>query len=121
VKLYHSPHRGWELPGQQSKAAFRVDIPSTPVALCQWLQERNVSPEPGQPAGSLFSAPVAAQRAPEPLPINMATAAIPQKPQPSSFEASAIEEFILDRATVAEVERIFQALGCRFAEARRAA
>lgn len=39
------------------------------------------------------------------------------KPDPSAdFEASQIEAFILDRASVAQVERIMCALGCRFGE-----
>jgi hypothetical protein len=44
MKLYYEHTQGgyWELPGQQSKSASRVDIPSTPVALCAWLNERRV-------------------------------------------------------------------------------
>lgn len=34
-------------------------------------------------------------------------------------EASEIEDFILNRATVAQVERLFAAMGTRFAEARK--
>jgi hypothetical protein len=121
MKLYfeHTGGGHWELPGQQPKGASRVDIPSTPVAMVAWLNERRVPIAPGASSpglldydggsGSSFDAP--------PKPFVAAPA--PATPQPSSFEATAIEEFILDRATVAEVERIFAVLGTRFAEARR--
>jgi hypothetical protein len=43
--------------------------------------------------------------------------AIPLKPDAGAdFSASQIESFILERASVAQVERIMAALGCRFGE-----
>lgn len=51
---------------------------------------------------------------------------LPAAPPPTSpdagwdFTASEIEDFILNRATVAQVENIFAVLGTRFAERRAA-
>ena len=40
----------------------------------------------------------------------------PPRYSPSAIETDQIEEFIFERASVAQCERIFAALGCRFGE-----
>lgn len=42
-KLYHQPGAGWIVPGQQDKAAVRVDVPNSPGELADWLNDRAVS------------------------------------------------------------------------------
>lgn len=101
MKLYFHVGR-WELPGQQSKGAERVDIPNNPAALCAWLNERRVPI-----VMPLHSPPAAESRPAAPVPA-----------APSCATAADLEDFVLNRATIAEVERIFAALGARFAEAR---
>jgi hypothetical protein len=125
LKLYFHL-RDWQLPGQQDKGASKVEIPTDAAGLCAWLNERRVPislslADPDKSAEQAYGER-GLYHHPEPSPpINMATAAIPQRPAPPSHDAAGIEDFLLNRATVAECERIFAALGTRFAEARRAA
>jgi hypothetical protein len=45
TKLYHSSELdGWQIPGQQDRKAERVDVPSSPADLADWLNARFVSP-----------------------------------------------------------------------------
>lgn len=111
MKLYYWLN-DWQLPGQQHKGAGRVEIPTDAAGLCAWLNARKVPiclplnppPAPAEPA------------APEPIQLRPPVAAAAP-----CRTASDIVEFILDGATVAEIENIFAALGTRFAEQRKAA
>jgi hypothetical protein len=107
MKLYHFAGT-WQLPGQQDKGASRVEIPTDASGLCHWLNERRVriamplqEPVNGPQSTASPSAPISGPSS------------------PATLSASEIEAFILDRASVAEVERIFACMGTRFAEARR--
>jgi hypothetical protein len=106
MKLYYLAG-DWQLPGSQDRHAIRVEIPSSPAELRAWLSARNVPAEPGQATPALFDEPEPVILAPKPQPV---PAAAPCR------TASDIEDFILNGASVAEVERIFAALGARFAE-----
>lgn len=93
MKLYYWL-RDWQLPGQQHKGASKVEIPTDAAGLCAWLNERNVpinlplNPPPERPIP--VSCIDQAHIAPDPKP-----APAPAAPQPSSFEATAIEDFVL--------------------------
>lgn len=51
MKLYYdkaAPEgEQWEIPGQQARKAERLDVPTTPVSLAAWLNERCVPADPG--------------------------------------------------------------------------
>jgi hypothetical protein len=50
TKLYHGPEGfGWQVPGQQERKATRVDIPSAPAELAEWLNVRWVQRDPQEP------------------------------------------------------------------------
>lgn len=129
MNLYYNsirPGDVWQIPGQQDKHASRVEIPTTPVALCQWLNERRVPiclslVDTSKSAAQAYGFdPTAPQEPVEAPPADNRPPALAMTPERlASFTASQIEEFILDVATVAQVCRIFEAIGSRFAEARR--
>lgn len=109
-KLYHQEGE-WIVPGQQAKHATRADIPSTPAELAHWLNERKVAPQP-----------IAASKPIEPpLRIEPAQAIPTATPATPAINATMIEQWLMDSATTAQVERIFTALGVRFHELRKAA
>lgn len=121
TKLYHDAGEGWQIPGQQSKAAERIDVPNPPAELAAWLNARQVPPEgdafdglvPGNAAAHELLAEFRGHK-PEPQ-----LASAPAIPRPPS--CGELVEFVLDGATVAEVELIFSAIGTRFAELRKEA
>lgn len=50
TKLYHGPEGfGWQIPGQQERKAERVDVPSSPAELAEWLNERWVPRDKSEP------------------------------------------------------------------------
>lgn len=129
MKLYHWLGR-WQLPGQQDKGASRIDIPNTPAEMAAWLNERRVpiclaqaDPhasavqyygfDPTQP-GSGDPAP----RETEKPPVPCESPALISRP---SDRADEIQNFILNEATVGEVEYIFACIGTRFAEMAKGA
>lgn len=64
-KLYHQAE-GWTVPGKQDRDAVRVDVPSRPEELAQWLNDRCCPIDEG-------SAPIGDAPAPiEPAPITPA-------------------------------------------------
>jgi hypothetical protein len=45
MKLYHE--QIWVVPGKQGRGAERVDVPTTPAELADWLNDRRVTPAHG--------------------------------------------------------------------------
>lgn len=107
-KLYHQAE-GWTVPGKQDRHAQRVDVPSNPEQLADWLNDRCCPVDEG-------SAPF------EPMALGKAAplAPPPGRPdEPIQQSAEAIADWLLDHATQAEVEQVFSAIGCRWGEARK--
>lgn len=104
-KLYHEAGQ-WLVPGHQSKRATRVDIPSSPPELADWLNMRKVGSNP--PA---FDAALA--------PVELITESPPcqaMAPRPAPKTADGILDFILDEATVDQCANILSCIGTRFGE-----
>ncbi len=113
TKLYvEGPDCTWTVPGQQSRSALRVDVPNGPAELAAWLNARCV---PEGDAGGRYDLPeqppTVAPVAPNDAGAGAAIAA----------GADQVADWILDRASAAEVERLFSCLGARFHELRKAA
>jgi hypothetical protein len=135
MRLYRILGAGWAGTQADAKAAAKdagapwheFDVPTDKPGLLAFLSDRNVPAQPDE------RAKVDALRVPlerDPLDAPAATPATPAAVaadpaavarRERAFEADAIVEFILDRASVAQVEAIFAAIGTRFAEARKAA
>jgi hypothetical protein len=104
------PRQWLTVRGEAVKAATgggdwdEVEVPATKVGLIPFLNALE----------ALFAAaePPEAPEAPEPPPVAPA-ALVGATP---AFTADAIVGFILDRASVREVERIYEAIGTRVAE-----
>jgi hypothetical protein len=123
AKLYYRAGQ-WQVPGYQDKGAERVDVPTSPETLASWLQARSVKADPtvwnddddetqlASAAESTADLRVRPQTE-EPPRVSPAIARPPS--------CGELVEFVLDGATVAEVELIFSAIGTRFAELRKEA
>lgn len=114
AKLYFQDG-AWLTPGSQSKEAERVDVPTAPQELADWLNARAVTPT-GDPAAS----------APPPRPSSANCPDCGRSDRGAeraaeSGDLEAIKGFILDQATPFQVEGIFGAIGTRFHELRKAA
>lgn len=48
MKLYFDNALGWQLPGQQSADAVRIDVPGTPAELAAWLNVRRFPAVPDE-------------------------------------------------------------------------
>lgn len=121
MKLYN--HQGqWQLPGQQDKKAAKLDVPTSAPDLCAFLNARQVSFDPvsysaGEPKdedpmgdGSDYGVTPIVDK---PIHhVEHVTGAL------SVTDISDVEDFILNRASVAQVENLFARLGTRFAELR---
>lgn len=93
-------HEGrWFKPGQQPKSAEKHDTGANADAFVQWLNDTCTLDPPEASEAWLDRATVR-------LPEQQATVDL-------------LEQWIMDTATQAEVERIFTALGVRFGEARK--
>ena len=42
MKLYYEPEGRWQVPGQQSKHAAKVALPTAPIDMASWLNARRV-------------------------------------------------------------------------------
>lgn len=104
MKLYLSKAGVWEAPGKQSKGAEKIDVPTTTDGLVDFLNKREAPPEPE--FDEVEPAPP-----PPPTPSHDVIAA-----KVSAFKTNEILEFILDHASVSQVERIFACIGTRFGE-----
>jgi hypothetical protein len=124
MRLYVTPSGRWA--GTQSDAVKiareadaghwqQFEVPTDKPGLLAFLDERRVRAEIGE-------APIPDAEIAETAPPPPARAAAPdpafEAAKARSRSASEIVDFILDEATVGQVENIFQALGTRFAEAR---
>ncbi len=107
-KLYFEEDR-WVVPGQQTRAAVRHDIPSAPAELADWLNHRDAKPDGGPQHPSLSGAAIA------PPDHDLSGHPI------AAIDPTSVTEWIFDQATPAQVEVVFAALGTRFHEMRRAA
>jgi hypothetical protein len=105
-KLYFEDDR-WVVPGQQTRAAVRHDIPSTPTELADWLNNREAK-KAGEPQGASET-----QRAQPPADHDASQQTSP------TIDPALVSEWIFDQATPAQVEAVFAALGTRFHEMRR--
>lgn len=102
-------HQGvWQVPGKQDRHAERVDIPTDTAGLCAWLNDREDSKYNPEPEPLTLSPDLGPPRYPDPKPDYT-----------RDFTATEIEDFILNRASVAQVGNIFECLGTRFAEQRK--
>lgn len=93
TKLYYDAGT-WTVPGQQGRGATRCDVPNNPAELANWLNSRALKPHTPVSAAQSTSAE-------------------------AELDADAVCEWILDRATPAQVEHLFAVLGTRFHELRR--
>jgi hypothetical protein len=89
----------------------QTDVPTDKAGLMEFVNELLARMAPVQ---ATLIDPMGEK---EPVPTNVIVSPNLQR----DFTADEIENFILDRATVAQVENIFSCLGTRFAEKRRAA
>lgn len=133
MRLYRILGAAWAGTQADAKAAAKdantpwheYEVPTDKTGLLAFLNERNVpaqADEVAQLEEKRVPMPRDPMDAPAAEPINMASvAAKVVRQSQESFTAGEIEDFILNRATVAQVENIFAALGTRFAEKRAAA
>lgn len=91
-------------PGTQPKGAEKVEVPTDTKGLVDYLNE--LMTETSAPAGELE---LAAPESPE------------RQQQFEGTQVNICERFIMDKATPAQVEQLFAALGVRFHEMRKAA
>lgn len=123
MKLYLFEGR-WQVPGQQDKKAERREVPTDTAGLCAFLNNLFADvgepgcPEEVAPFDQLLDAPAVVE-----LPIHRPVMVEEKQAEriQNQFTTSEIEDFILNRATVAQVGNIFECLGARFAEQRRVA
>lgn len=108
-KLYHESGQ-WIVPGHQGKQATRHDIPANPAELANWLNLRGVASAP-EDVDHDNDAPAEETTIPAAAP----------PPPPPTLDPAKIEQWLMDEASAAQVERIFTALGVRFHELRKAA
>ena len=112
-KMYREADGQWVVPGKQSRKAERVDIPSGFAELADWLNINARAPE------SLVESVEDIPEADEAF-FEKATLREPEKPSValmrSSYEATDIEDFILNRASIDQVGNILSRIGTRFAE-----
>lgn len=94
------------------------DVPTVQSELVGFLNdlERDGAASPHLPFAS--HSPAERVEEPEATPVPPKPHNAPQPPS-GRITAGQIEEFVLDQATVSEVERIFAVLGTRFAEGRQ--
>jgi hypothetical protein len=121
MRLYRILETGWA--GTQDDAKIRskeagrpwhvFDVPTDKPGLLAFLEERNV------PASESELGQVDKPREllePEPMDAPPAPAEPPRQQLQDSYTASDIEDFILNRANVAQASNIMACLGSRFAE-----
>lgn len=106
MKVYLSKDGRFEAPGKQSKGAEKIDVPTDTAGLVDYLNELTANVPP-QDALEFEPAPPP----PPPTPSHDVIAA-----KVSAFKTNEILEFILDHASVSQVERIFACIGTRFGE-----
>lgn len=127
MKLYHEAETGWIVPGQQGRKATRVDVPtSPPEALADWLNARRVGVEPGaaeaEPASTVLDpSPEAPQEPARAAPSDNCPACHRNDRAAlkiaQSGDIDALAGWLMT-AQPWQVERLFEALGARFAELR---
>jgi hypothetical protein len=119
TKLYHDKG-AWVIPGNQERGAERVDVPSAPQALADWLNYRRVPPiaVPTQPAPS---PPAPAAAAPPNTPPTVGGEPPNERKQRAAEllamgdDADAIAAWILGAAPW-QIERLFGTIGARVSE-----
>lgn len=94
----------------RGKHYMQIDVPTDKDALLGYLNQLANAISDLRPAERIEE--------PEATPVPPEPQNAPQAPS-GRLTAGQIEEFVLDQATVSEVERIFAVLGTRFAEGRR--
>jgi hypothetical protein len=123
MRLYRVEHQSDRLPrewwGTQDDAKRRareiggyweiVEVPTDKLGLMGFLKAMEVRARP----------PAAAPVQPQPAAPKASPLATVTSDTQRQWDGENIAEFLLDRATVAQVENIFAAIGTRFAEARK--
>ncbi|MBK8631947.1 MAG: hypothetical protein IPN84_17760 [Sphingomonadales bacterium] len=92
-KLYFEEDH-WVVPGQQTRAAVRHDIPSTTAEPADWLNHRGAKPG-GKPQGPMFSDAATAPRDHDGSEQAMGT-----------IDPASVTDWIFDQATPAQVETV---------------
>jgi len=108
MKLYLSTAGVWEAPGKQSKGAEKIDVPTDTAGLVDFLNtqsaiDKDYGPEPEFDEVDEPSPPPPPQKAGNP-------------DYARDWSKTEISDFILNRASVSQVEDIFACLGTRFKE-----
>jgi hypothetical protein len=109
MKVYLSKDGRFEAPGKQSKGAEKIDVPTDTAGLVDYLNELTANVPP-QDALEFEPAPPPT-RGPDPELVK-----IGETLRQTSWTTDSIVDFILDGATVSQVERLFSCIGTRFAE-----
>lgn len=118
MKVYLSKDGRFEAPGKQSKGAEKIDVPTDTAGLVDYLNELTANVPP-QDALEFEQPPV------DPV-VNWGSPslAVPAKGPPKTdnpdynrdWSKTEISDFILNRASVSQVEDLFACLGTRFKE-----